>query len=108
LTDLVNRLRISARLTTREALEGGQHKIGGVFEVEERGHAIKIIGWRIGKLAILYMYAPLATPFTIYFNAKLDIQPFDRFLVNRGLHEDEHERNQYTRCTLIQFRVFLA
>src|SRR5438552_16189565 len=74
MTNLVNHLWISTRLTAWEALKGGQHKVRGVFEVEEGLYAIQVIGWLGGVLTILYMHAPLTSPFAIHFNTKLDIQ----------------------------------
>src|SRR5690349_8176760 len=78
---LVDDPGVSARLAAGEALEGGEDEIRGVFEVEQRRQAIKVLGWLVGEGAVFHFDAPLVAPFAIHFDAKFDIDAFDRFLV---------------------------
>src|SRR5258708_25883969 len=57
--DLIDDLRITACLSAREALEGGEHEVWRIFEVEKDLHAIKIIGWCIGVCAFFPADSPL-------------------------------------------------
>ena len=63
--NLVDHLRISARFTAWETLEGGEDEIGGVLEVEHRLHVVKIIGRLVGECAVFDPNAPLTAPTTI-------------------------------------------
>src|SRR3970040_2318259 len=45
--DLINHLLVAARLAAGEALEGGQHEVRWVLEVEGGLHALEVVG-RLG------------------------------------------------------------
>src|ERR1051326_305334 len=79
--NLVDYLRVSACFAAGEALEGGEDEVGGVLEVEDGLHAIKVISRLVGERAVFDPDAPLAAPFAIDYHAELDIDAFDRFLV---------------------------
>src|SRR5205823_2007767 len=84
--DLVDYLWIAAGLSTREALEGSEDEIRGVFKVENGLHIIKVVGRRVAVLAVLDGHAPLTAPFTVYFDADYCVYSFGGFLVYCNLH----------------------
>src|SRR5947208_15762138 len=106
--DLVDYLGVSTRLTTWEALIGGEYKVGCIFEVESGLHAIKVVGWNTCELTVFDCSAPLTTPFAIDDDAEYSIYPLGRFLVYRVLHDDKHVRHKDTCSALIELSSFIS
>src|SRR6478672_694937 len=105
--DLVDYRLITAGFAPWEALEGGEHEVGGVGEVELSGRAVKRFGGRVGEVAILDGDLPLAAPLAVYLNAEGRVDPLCRILVDGRLHQHEHEGHEHARCALVKFGVLV-
>src|SRR6266571_6591120 len=74
--DLIDYLRVSACLSAWEALEGGEHEVRGILEVEDSLHTVKVICWLVGECAVFHCDTPLSTPFAINLDTELRIHAF--------------------------------
>src|SRR5436305_3310866 len=106
-TILVDYFRISARLTSWEALIGGENKIRSIFKVEYSLHPLKTFSWNTCELTVFHCSFPLTTPFAIDDDAKYSIYAFSRFLVYCVLHDDKHEWHKDTGSALIELSGFI-
>jgi len=105
---LVDDLGVSTGLTTWKALIGSEDKVRWTFEVENGLHAIKVVGRCVGKGVVFDRDSPLAAPFAIDLDAKLNIYTFGRFLIHSRLHDDEHVRHKHAGSALVEFAIFLS
>src|SRR5438132_10453236 len=102
LSDRLDHFFVAARRAAREPLEEGQHRVGGIVEVDQRVAAFEIAAlWLSRPSAVLHRGAPLAAPRPVDLDPVGEVLALRRLLVDRVLPEDERERPDQAGCRLV-------